>query len=281
MDHISQPEWDATPGLTAALLTALSDAGVFRSGGCLLGTLAYRTYPRLLDADLPGAGDAKAGMLAAAPLVMADITSLTPRPWAVIDLFRAIDPSFVELRPDAADPEPANRGRAREVRSTSYINGAGYRVEVLERPRLTRDEPSTFLDYLIAEPVPTTVRHRAEIPVTVPSPHRFAVFMVLVLAHRAAPAAKARHTAGSKGRIHERAADLDPTVARDLAKIATIVAVLAPTRYRDLFEAWRDAFARGPSWEIALALGREILDDGTRALLDGAVRRAGIDAGYE
>lgn len=302
MHRTIDADQNAAERLTAALLGAFSGAGFFRAGACLLGTMAYQTYPGLLGVDLPGSpvlggGDRAPMVRSGSPLVLADIAGTVgpvARPPAAVDVLRTIDPSFAELGAEIVDLRQASataasggrRNRDRPEPRTGYINKDGYRVEVLYRHAELASDPETFLDFLVADPAPAIVRHQADIEVAVPSPQRFAVFLVMVLARRQETTGKqleprTRDLPLSTSQIRELTDDLRWSVARDVAKVSAIVGALAPERHRDLFDAWRDAWARGPAWQIAMALGHEILDDDTRTALDDAVRRAGIEAGIE
>src|SRR3546814_203836 len=163
---------------TGDIVGALGDAGIFRLRGILVGTVAFQTYAGHLGVRLPGAslqtGDAD---FAQHYSVSSSVEDSLP---SVLDTLRSVDPTFREV-PHRSDPK----------RTTQFENASRYKVEFLTPNRGSDDyvdhaspmpalggasaQPLRFLDFLIHEPVRTVMLHRSGVPVTVPSPERYAV----------------------------------------------------------------------------------------------------------
>jgi hypothetical protein len=112
-----------------------------------------------------------------------------------------------------------------------------------------------FLDFLIRKPVSSIVLHDAGIPVTVPSPERFAVHKIIVATLR---------TGGSR-----------PKIAKDIAQVANLLEAFAITnRKPDVGFAWMEAWERGASWRRRLLMGALRLSDESLAIMAQGVRMA-------
>ena len=102
-----------------------------------------------------------------------------------------------------------------------------------------------FLDYLIADPVPSLVLHDAGVAVTVPQPMRYAVHKLMLAALRGSGAGAAA----------------SPKSVKDLAQAELLVEAAPAARAEiELGTAWLDAWGRGPAW-------RKVLREGTLKLL--------------
>src|SRR3546814_18099830 len=138
---------------------------------------------------------------------------------SVLDSLRVVDPTSREV-PHRADPK----------RTTQFENASRYKVEFLTPNRGSDDyvdhaspmpalggasaQPLRFLDFLIHEPVRTVMLHRSGVPVTVPSPERYAVHKLIVASRRrsdangAAKREKDVHQAGLLFRSEEHTSEL-------------------------------------------------------------------------
>jgi len=219
-----------TDAASARVLRGLSDAGVFRLGGVLVGTHAYAVIGNLLGATWDGAGVRTQDV---------DVAAVRSLSVAVSDLPTADIPGVLESLEMGFLPVPAlNRGQP----STSFkVRGQGLRVDLLTTWRDDRREgpvtiprfkaaaqPLKYLDYITEEPVRGAVIDGDGVLVNVPSPARFALHKLIVAAER--PAAK--HAKRDK----------------DLRQAAEVFSVLVDERPGDVEAAWEALAARGQGW---------------------------------
>lgn len=138
----------------------------------------------------------------------------------------------------------------------SYVNGSGFRVDVLTEnrgpdsdtptrlPALgTHAVPLQFLDFLIYEEVPAVVLHDAGVLVNVPSPARYGVHKLIVAQRRKEGAAK---------------------IDKDLKQAEALIDALATRRPHDLRDAWNEAVGRGPKWREMLTKGLNVIAPAVR-----------------
>ncbi|MGH6974151.1 MAG: GSU2403 family nucleotidyltransferase fold protein [Stellaceae bacterium] len=218
------------------VLQALSDAGVFRMRACLVGTAAYQVYGPILGIRLPHAvlrtEDLDIAQFTAISIAIAKDEQTPP----LLEILRQADRSF------RAVPHNA------EARATAaYVNGNGFRVEVLtenrgperETPaRLpaigTYAQPLRFMDFLIREEIPAAILYDSGVLVNVPSPERYALHKLIVAQRRRAGAAK---------------------IDKDIKQAQALIDTLARRRPADLRDAWGEAAGRGPKWRNLLTTG--------------------------
>ena len=237
--------------MTGDVVEMLERAGLFRLRGVLIGTVAFQTYSAYLGVRLPGAlmqtGDADFAQFHSISAAVED--SLPP----VGDLLKALDPSF--------RPVPHRSGG---LQSTQYANATGYKVEFLTPNRGSNDnadkpaampalggasaEPLRYLDFLIFEPVRTTMLHRSGVSVRVPSPQRFAVHKFIVASARLSDA---------NGQAKRD---------KDLRQAKLLFEAMALTRRQDdMAEAFSEAWQRGAHWRTAIGRGMSFLAPADRA----------------
>lgn len=242
-----------TDPATGAIAEALAQAGVFRLGGCLVGTIAYQAYAGLLGTILPAAHTRTADIdLAQQYRLSIALEDSTP---PLGEVLSAVDPTF------RAVPHLSDRAL-----STTFVNDSGYRVDFLT-PNLGKSEyeskparlrsfggigaqPLRFLDYLIAESADSVLLYRGGALVNVPKPERFAVHKLIVATRRQEGAAK---------------------IDKDLAQVGMLIETLSEKRAPLLRDAWEEARARGPSWRNALRDGDAMLPESARIALAKAV----------
>lgn len=223
------------------VVRALSEAGLFRLRGVLVGTVAFQCYPGILGVRLPNAalqtGDTDFAQFHSISAAVED--SLPP----MLDVLRSVDRTFRDV-PHQAD------GR----RSTKFRNGKGYEVEFLTPNRGSSDhdgkpadmpalggasaQPLRFLDFLIHEPVRAVLLHGSGVNVVVPSPERFAVHKLIVASRRRDDLA---------GHLKRD---------KDAVQAAALGQAMAKTRRAgDLAMAYAEAWRRGSAWRDALREG--------------------------
>ena len=235
------------------VIAALADAGVFRLQGVLVGTIAYQTYSAMLGEKLPDrslqTGDVDIAQFASTSKAIEDQTV------PVLDILREANKTFRSV-------PSITRGQ----KATSYQTGRGdLRVDFLtpndggetDDPQLlpalqTYAQPLRFLDYLIHEPVPAVVLHKAGVYVTVPAPERYAVHKLIVAQRRTGPMLKRD---------------------KDIQQAAALLSILSTKRPTELERAWIEAESRGKKWRDALLEGMRQLPIRARDLTLATIER--------
>ena len=252
---------------TGDIVEALGTAGIFRLRGILLGTVAFQTYAGHLGVRLPSAslqtGDADFAQHYSISSSVED--SLPP----IMDILRSVDPTFREI-PHRADP----------LRVTQFQNAARHRIEFLTPNRGSDDytdsaspmpalggasaQPLCFLDFLIKEPIRTVMLHRSGVPVTVPSPERYAVHKLIVASRRRSD------TNGIAKR------------EKDLYQASLLVEALHATRRQDdLAEVLTEAWGRGQHWREAIQKGLRMMPPKKRQEVEETFTNALSEIGEE
>lgn len=223
------PTVDRTIG---KVLNAMARVGVFRLGGTLVGTHAFRLYAAELGASLSGA---------AAVTEDIDVAAFDNLKLVIED---RVDPSIAEtfaaLR---LTPAPGLDPRHRPTRWV--MEGGGTKVDFLV-PRMRESQGVVwleplgvyaqglpFLNFLIADPIPAVALYRSGVLVQIPRPERYAVHKLIVAQRRSGPARS--------------------KAVKDLAQAHALIAILAEDRPGELAEAYRAARASGPRWREAIA----------------------------
>jgi hypothetical protein len=224
---------------TGSLLAAMAGAGVFRLGGTIAGTHAFRLYEgelgmRLRLDHLAQTNDIDIASFERLSLALDDVTA----------------PPLVEVLAefDFAPVPDLDRGRVwrwRQSRGNQLVEflTPSFSEEEGRRPlaALGVDAQALHhLNYLIENPVPATVTYRSGVLVQVPRPERFAIHKLIVADRRrdGPDALKAR---------------------KDLMQAEILIEVLAEDRPDELAAAWQDARDRGRKW---------------RARIDGSLARS-------
>jgi hypothetical protein len=231
-----------------SLLAAMAGAGVFRLGGTVVGTIAFRLYEGELGLRYAFDQMAQTNDL--------DIASFERLSLALEDIVS--EPLQKVLGDFAFDPVPSlDHGRVwrwRQTRSdllVEFLTPSFQEAEGL-RPLMAlgvHAQSLHFLNYLIAQPILAAVPYRSGVLVQIPRPERFAVHKLIVADRRL------------EGPDSLKA-------AKDREQARFLVAALAEDRPDDLREAFDAADAAGPRWRERLeaTLGR--LPD-VRAMLRG------------
>ena len=239
-------------GLTAAVLHALGDAGVFRLRGVVVGTIAFQTYAGLLGVKLSG-GSIRTGDV--------DIAKDYGISVAIDD---AVDTPFIEILKSVDErfsPVPSVTSPAV---STAYARPGGYRVDVLTTNRgADRDEPVKlpslksdatplrYLDYLLKDTIEAAVLSRTGVLVNAPRPERYAVHKLIVSTMRLDTG--------------ESAAKAD----KDIAQAAALIEAFGAKRQLGAFkEAFDEARDRGAAWRKKLDQGVARLPENPRLLVE-------------
>jgi hypothetical protein len=233
---------------TGSLLNAMAQAGVFRLGGTVVGTHAFRLYEGELGVRLSLDQAAQTGDI--------DIASFE-RLSLALSVDDAVEPGLVSVLADFAfDPVPGlDRGRVWRWRQTrgetlvEFLTPSFSADESLRRlPALGVEAQSLhYLNYLIAEPVHAAVVYRSGVLVQVPRPERYAIHKLIVADRR------------------RDGADV-LSARKDRQQAAFLIEALAEDRPDDLAEALDDARDRGPRWRERLDRSLERLPATARVL---------------
>lgn len=217
---------------TGSLVAAMAKAGVFRLGGVVVGTTAFRLYEGELGLRL--------SLDETATTQDVDIASFEKLSLALED---SVEPGLTEVF------EQLRFAPVPEIRTNKVWrwrqSGSQTLVEFLT-PSFRDDESLCdlaalgvnaralhHLDYLIAEPIHAAAIYREGILVKVPRPERFAIHKLIVANRRLeAPDSRKAH--------------------KDLMQAEILATVLAEDRPADLAEAYADAVRRGPKWKARI-----------------------------
>jgi hypothetical protein len=168
------------------VVNALAQDGIFRVGGVLVGTIAFRCIVNLLGIRLPSAGAVTADVDIAVKTVPVAIIPEVVCPRTALERLEMGFSPMMETDPALY----GSRFKAREgefkVEFLTPLTGrnpsAGKRSEIrqLGIPAI----PLRFLDYLIEEAIPALALGRRPVLVRVPQPARYAVHKLIVSQER-------------------------------------------------------------------------------------------------
>lgn len=247
------PRADAMSG---EIIDAMGRAGFFRLRGVLIGTAAYQCYAGVLGARIKEATTMTEDADLAQFFAIAN--QIDDQMLPILDVLRDIDETF--------NPVPHISGSSK---STCFINRTKFKVEFLTPNRGSDDyegrpakmaalsgaaaQPLRFLDFLIRNPMRSVVLHGAGVPVTVPTPERYAIHKLIVAERR-------KDSNVSK-------------INKDVAQSVMLIEAMSQKRFVDLSSAWQEAWERGASWREQLASGLLRLGPEAVAMLREAVEK--------
>jgi hypothetical protein len=223
------------------VVNALAEDGIFRAGGVLVGTIAYRCIVNLLGVKLLSASAVTTDVDIAGKTVPVAVISEIACPQTALERLEMGFSPMLE-----ADPALyGSRFKAREgefkVEFLTPLTGrnpaVGQRTEIrqLGVPAI----PLRFLDYLIEEPLPAVALGRRPVLVRVPQPARYAVHKLIVSQER------------SRAFVLKGQKDLEQSF--DLQK------VLEKVDPETLSEAFKDARKKGAGWRRRVDAGLEAM----------------------
>jgi len=232
---------------TGSLMSAMAASGVFRLGGTIVGTHAFRLYEGELGV--------RYGLDLMAHTDDIDIASFSRLSLALEDA--ATPPLEQVFRDFSFVPQPSLQAdktwRWKQTRSDTLVEfltpSFGEEEGVRELPALGVDAQGLHhLNYLIADPIKAAVTYRSGVMVQIPQPERYAIHKLIVADRRR----------GGENALKSE---------KDQRQAAFLIEVLAEDRPDELREAYEDARSRGPKWRarIDATLGRM---PETRHLLD-------------
>jgi hypothetical protein len=231
------PSLDRTTG---SLLAGMERAGVFRLGGTVIGTQAFKLYEaelglRLGETDLTQTGDLDIAQFEHLSLALGDKVEEN-----LAETFSALD--FA--------PIPGIRTtsiwRWRQTTSTAMVEflTPSFRDEedIRDLPALGVAAQSLhFLNYLIAQPIKAAALYRSGVLIQIPRPEAYAIHKLIVANRRTGP-----------DQLKSR---------KDRAQAALLIEALAEDRPGDLGEAYHDALDRGPQWRTHIAATLQRMPD--------------------
>jgi hypothetical protein len=230
-----------TDRATGSLLAAMARAGVFRLGGTLVGTQAFRLYEaelglRLATSDVAQTGDIDIAQFERLSLALGDTVE------------ENLHSTFQSLDFDAI-PSINNRSvwcwkQSQSGMLVEFLTPS-FRAEedIRDLPALGVAAQSLhFLNYLIAEPIKAAVLYRSGVLVQIPRPERFAIHKLIVADRRR----------GGPDQIKSR---------KDRMQATLLIRALAEDRPDDLSEAYADAMNSGPQWRSHIEASLKRLPD--------------------
>ena len=217
---------------TGSLLAALAGAGVFRLGGTIVGTHAFRLYEGELGL--------RYGFEEAAQTDDSDIASFERLSLALAD---TVSERLQKVLSDFAfEPAPSFERdkvwRWRQTRNELLVEFLTPSFDETEglRPLAAlgvHAQSLHYLNYVLAEPIVAAVTYRSGVLVQIPRPERYAIHKLIVADRR------------QTGRDSLKA-------QKDLRQAAFLILALAEDRPDDLAEAYCDARESGPRWRARL-----------------------------
>jgi len=235
--RISSPD-----AMSGKILSALSNAGVFRLRAVLVGTVAFQVYGPLLGVRF----DNTAGQTSDLDLAQFHSISVSVDDeveGGLLAQLKEVDSRFEAI------PSPFNGRKA--MRYAIRIGGQEqFTVDILcplrgpDRGSITTlkalqgdAQLLRYLDFLIYGEINGVVLHGLGVPVNVPRPERYAIHKLLV------------------SRMRINTAESQAKARKDVAQAGALIEVLLEDRPYELQEAWNEALGRGPKWEEKLLQG--------------------------
>lgn len=231
---------------TGSLLNALASAGVFRLGGTIVGTQAFRLYEGELGIRLPFDQTAQTD----------DIDISFERLSIALDdtVSEPLEKVFQDF---SFEPVPSlDRGKTWRWKQTrnetlvEFLTPSFAAEELRSLPALgVHAQSLRYLNYLLAEPIRAAANYRDGVLVQIPRPERFAVHKLIVADRRL------------DGPDSLKA-------AKDRLQAAFLIDILALDRPDDLRDAFEDAMSRGKRWRERIMASVKKMPDVQPALND-------------
>ncbi|WP_208353206.1 GSU2403 family nucleotidyltransferase fold protein [Pseudaestuariivita rosea] len=222
----------STDATTGSLLSAMAKSGVFRLGGTIIGTHAFRLYEgdlglRYSFDDTAQTGDVDIASFERLSLALEDTVSPPLQ-----DVFKhfAFDPVPSLKRDHVWRWKQTRNDLMVEFLTPSFDEDEGLRPLAA----LGVDAQSLHhLNYLIQDPIQAAVLYRSGVLVQVPQPERFAIHKLIVADRRR----------DEPDRIK---------AVKDRAQAAFLIRALAEDRPDELRDAYITARNTGPKWAMRL-----------------------------
>ncbi len=215
---------------TGTILKAMAAVGVFRLGGTLVGTHAYRLCSLELGAYLRGVHTFTMDVDIAAFKHLSVALGETVNP----SLNTALGRLDMQPIPSLENRRPT-RWRSLGMKMVVDFLTPSFSEEQKPQRLETLDiwaQGLHFLNFLIAEPIQAVALYLDGVLVQIPRPERYAVHKLIVAQRR-------HHTREDKSR-------------KDLDQAKDLIEVLATDRPQDLEDAYVEAMETGPAWRKAI-----------------------------
>lgn len=233
---------------TGQVVSAMERAGVFRLGGTLVGTQAFRLYEGELGIRIGFGNTAVTDDI--------DIASFGRLSLALGDTVEeSLSEVFSQLR---FAPVPSlEKNKVWRWKQTDRATLVEFLTPSFEEDEGVRDLPALgvsaqslhHLNFLIAEPIRTPLLYRAGVLVQIPRPECFAIHKLIVADRRR----------NDPSRLKAR---------KDRAQADLLIEVLSEERPADLADAYEDAMGRGPAWRDRISASLKLMPQARKRLDD-------------
>ncbi|MDG3043121.1 nucleotidyltransferase family protein [Roseicyclus marinus] len=233
---------------TGQVLSAMERAGIFRLGGTLLGTQAFRLYEGELGFKIDFGSSAVTDDIDMAScerlsIVLEDVVE-EPLSKAFSQLKFAPVPSLEKV--NIWRWQQTDRTTLVEFLTPSFDEKEGIR----DLPALGISAQSLrHLNFLIADPIQVPLLYRSGALVQIPRPERFAVHKLIVAGRRRS----------DPSRLKAR---------KDRAQADLLIEVLSEERPTELAEAYEDAMERGPAWRNRISASLSLIPQARKRIDD-------------
>lgn len=221
---------------TGKLLNAMARSGVFRLGGTLVGTHAFRLYEAELGVRFitPSSGITEDIDIAAFQRLCLVIDDSTDP-----HLAKAFDMLGLKELPALKGPSSGRWAMTGGGASVEFLTPSFEEEEGIKRLESLNVSAQSlhFLNFLIADPIPAVAIYRSGVLVRIPRPERFAIHKLIISQRRKGVSqAKAR---------------------KDIEQAVLLIGRLLEDRPADIRDAFQSAREKGPKWEQYLMAALE------------------------
>ncbi len=226
-----------TDNASMRVMRSLSDAGVFRSGGVIVGTHAFRSMGLMLGVVWPSGSSTTSDIDLAAPrtVTLALPMVAVPIPEAVESLRMGF---FQVPALNPKHPSTSFAIRKRQLRLDILTPKTTKSSDPVFIPRFgCAAQPIEHLSYLIESPTHAVLVAANPVLINVPQPARYALHKLIV-------SQKRDISRGGKS-------------VKDLEQARQILSIIRDGRPYDLGVAWNDLVRRGPQWRSLAERGLE------------------------
>lgn len=240
--RILRAEGYLTPDLgTGQIVQALARAGVFRLGGTLIGTQAFRAYEGVLGVQI---GFDQSAMTQDVDIASFERLSLVLDDTVEEDLADVFASLKFAPVPSLEKGEVWRWAQTERQTLVEFLTPSFSAEEELRPLKALGVSAQSLhhLNYLIAEPLTVPFLYRSGVLVQIPRPERYAIHK-LIVADR------------------QRDDEFAPKAEKDRQQAAFLITVLAQEHPHDLADAYQDALSRGPRWEQRIARTLDRLPD--------------------
>lgn len=235
--------------LSGNILSALSEAGVFRLRAVVVGTVAFQTYGPLLGVRFENAAG-QTGDLDLAQFHSVSVSVDDEIDGDLLSKLKAVDPRF-EAIPSPFDGTKAMRYAIRVGGQEQFAVDLLCPLRGPDRGSLTSlkalhgdAQLLRYLDFLIYGEINAVALHGIGVPINVPAPERYAIHKLIV------------------SRLRLSTAQSQAKARKDLAQAQALIEVLLEDRPYEVQSVWNEALGRGPKWREQLLQGVRLLGQG-------------------